>query len=436
MLKRVQKRAETDLTGKICHLHHNRSGNVAIIFALLLPVLIGFIGLSTDVALWNWEDRKLQATTDSAALAAGYEMLSTSDNAVLQSRVNSELQSAYSGSSSVALVSVTRPPTSGNFSGDTSAVEVVVSNQVGRYFSLMHTDGDVNLQKRAVAQITNNGGFCLLGLSQSLDKAVQFSGNSDINLGCGIAVNSNSDQSLYVGGSATVTANPVSTVGKVRQVGGGEIVSTGGVTELAPPVVDPYAGLGIPSSPSSCTYNKHVSKGTKTLSPGRYCNGLKFQGGNATLQPGTYIIDGGDFRASGNANIQGTGVTIILTGSGNDYANMDIQGGTSMTLSAPEAGSGGDYEGILIYQDRDAPMYQGSQVISNKLNGGTDLDLRGAIYFPQQEIVFTGGANGTIECLQIVAQQISFNGNAEISNNCTSDDATQEIVQQYVKLVE
>ncbi len=435
MFNRVLK-ALPEKTNKASRLYRDRSGNTAIIFALLLPILIGFIGLSTDVALWNWEDRKLQATTDGAALAAGYEMLSTSDTGILQSSVNTLLQAAYPGSSSVALVSVTRPPTSGNFTSDNTAVEVIVRNQVGRYFSILHAESDVDLQARAVAQITETTGFCLLGLSETLDKAVQFSGNADVDLGCGIAVNSNSDESLYVGGTVRVTASPLSTAGKMRLVGSGEVISPSPVKELSAPVTDPYSSLGLPSGPSGCTYNNYVSTGTNTLSPGRYCNGLRFQGGNATLQPGTYIIDGGDFRSGGNANIQGEGVTIILTGNGNNYAEMDIQGGTTLDLSAPAAGSGGNYEGILIYQDRDAPMYQGSQLRENKINGGTDMKLRGVIYFPSQELVFTGGASGNIDCLKIIAQQISFYGNANIKNNCTSDDAGQEIVQQYVKLVE
>lgn len=415
----------------------DKSGNSAIMLAITLPVLLGFIGMSTDVALWYWEDRKLQSTTDSAALAAGYEKLDSGDISVLTAKVQSIVNETYPGSDNVSVISVSSPPTSGNYSGNSSAVEVIVANQQGRYFSVLNMDNDVNLRSRAVAQVVSSGDFCLLGLSEEEDRAVNIQGNATVSLNCGIAVNSNSDEALYVNG--TVTTTYASTVGGLRMGGSGTINSPSAVVEKGPSVADPYGpdglNLSVPA-PSACDFNNHVVKKNATLNPGRYCGGLKLQKGTTTLNPGVYVIDGGEFRTTSQANVQGEGVTIILTGSGNDYANLEIHGGSDFELSAPEKGSGADYEGILMYQDRNAPMYQGSNLKDNKINGGSNLNLRGVMYFPQQQLTFNGGATVNIKCLQMIAQAISFSGNADVTNECEATDAREEITIETVRLVE
>jgi len=48
----------------------DRRGNVAIISALALPVLLGSFGLGTEVASWYSNQRALQNAADSAAIAA------------------------------------------------------------------------------------------------------------------------------------------------------------------------------------------------------------------------------------------------------------------------------------------------------------------------------------------------------------------------------
>lgn len=68
------------------------------------------------------------------------------------------------------------------------------------------------------------------------------------------------------------------------------------------------------------------------------------------MSPGVY---GGTLNVNGQCELIGEGVTIILTGDGNDYADVDISGGRSVELSAPEAGD--NWEGIVFFQDRDAP---------------------------------------------------------------------------------
>ena len=50
--------------------------------------------------------------------------------------------------------------------------------------------------------------------------------------------------------------------------------------------------------------------------------------------------------------MNGTGVTIVLTGSSGNYATVTIGNGASVTLSAPTSGA---TAGIVFFGDRNAP---------------------------------------------------------------------------------
>src|SRR4029453_588366 len=104
---------------------------------------------------------------------------------------------------------------------------------------------------------------------------------------------------------------------------------------------DPYANLDVPDG-SGCNYTDFVvgASKTKTLSPGRYCNGLKIQG-TAYMQAGEYVIVGGTFDVTSTAHVTTDtedGVTIFLTGSGSDYAKVTINGGAQVHILAPPQG--------------------------------------------------------------------------------------------------
>src|SRR5689334_9882964 len=50
------------------------SGAVAIMWGLVLPLMVGGIALGTDVGSWYFAKRNLQNSTDTAAIAAGYDL--------------------------------------------------------------------------------------------------------------------------------------------------------------------------------------------------------------------------------------------------------------------------------------------------------------------------------------------------------------------------
>lgn len=418
----------------------SRRGSVQALFGLVLPCIVGFVGLGVDASFWMMERTTLQAATDSAAISAAHSRYLGGSGTALTAEAASIVGKLYNSEAPSVVIDVNAPPESGAYAGSASAVEVITEKRQPLYFSrLFHMD-NVKVVTRTVALVNVFSDNCILALGTRIARAVQMTGSSTVDIGCGIASNSTSNESVYASGSTTLRASSISAVGDIYRGGSANVQSSGGpLRPHSPQITDPYGPSGrnlqAPSLPTACTERNLTVRGNTTLSPGRYCGGIRFQGGTTTLQPGTYIVDGGDFRALAGASISGTGVTIVLTGSGTNYGQLDINGNASLSLHAP-TGTGTGFDGVLFYQDRNAPSHQGNQLNSNTLLGGASLSLTGALYFPNQEIVFSGGSSSQASCIQIVGLKVTFSGNGSLLNSCAADADVAHISRISIDVVE
>ena len=415
-----------------------QEGGVAVIFGLITPVLIGFVGLAADAVIWYLEQHKLQAATDQAAMSTAYVLQSGQIGSALNTESNRHLGKLYGGELSSISVAVNNPPSTTSYAGDNNAVEVITSKPQTLYFLKLLNFPSVTVGARAISTYSAQTDFCILGLSNSEEKAVEITGSAAVDLSCSIASNSESTDAVYISGNSNVNTTGISSVGDILQGGSSTISVDIPLKTHAPVVRDPYGpdgrNLGVPDFPTACSAQNLKVNSDTTLSPGRYCGGISFQNGTTTLNPGVYLIDAGNFKAVGGASITGQDVTIILTGNGSKYAELDLAGNADLTLHAPK--SGGDFDGILFFQDPQAPDYQGNNLIKNKIVGNSNLDLNGAIYFPNQELQFSGGSGGQTSCLQLVAAKVSFTGNTAVSNSCDENDGTDSISHTSIKLVD
>lgn len=408
-------------------------GVAAIAWALSLPLVIGAVALGIDIGSWYLAHRSLQTATDIAAIDAGYHLgTNTVTQPILASAANHSLSGNGYTIPGNMTVTVNYPPTSGSYSGNTNAVEVITSEPQARYFSRMFMASDPQIDVRAVSIRQPAGSACVLALNTTAANALEFQGNTTINLSnCSGASNSTSTSAVGLSGSSIVNAASLYAVGSVAQGGSSQLTTTYGTLTGGSSITDPYASLSVPNY-VGCTKNNFNATGTNTISPGVYCNGLSFAANsNTTLSPGTYIIDRGSFKVNNNATVSGNGVTIILTSStGSSYANVTINGGSSVSLTAPTTGT---YAGMLMFQDRNAP-YAAST--ANKLNGGATMSLVGAIYFPKQGVQFSGNSsNNSGSCTKIVADTVTFIGDSYLNNNCPNS-VTKITTQGKVSLVE
>ncbi len=391
----------------------DQSGGYLIIVGLMMPALVGFVGLGTDVTLWYNKHRRMQSATDSAAVSAATALSNGNDNWTSQANAVTSSYGYVNGTNG-ATVTVNKPPLSGTHTATAGAVEVIVAQPQRRLFSALFGSGQAAISARAVAAATPGKG-CVLALDQKKKGAATDVGAPQVVLtGCSLFDNSNNSAALVVGGAATLTALSVSVVGGISGAGG--ITTTGpapGITTGAPPTADPYANTSFPSF-SGCDQNNFSSKKTETLNPGVYCGGMKLNAGaNVTLNPGIYYLDGGTLKVVAGTTLTGTDVTIVFTGSPGNWAAADIAGTANVTLTAPATGP---TAGIVFFGDRN--MDVGTAFT---LNGGSTQTFGGALYLPTADVKINGAsASGDPNaCTQLIADTITFSGNANFAINCT-----------------
>ncbi len=408
---------------------HGQSGAALIYTALMLPMLLGAAGLGVDATLWYLDKRVMQNVADGTAVTAAHVVANGGSAAAAAEAATAEAASLGYPVGSDFAISVNTPPAYGPNTGKTGFAEVIVETRRKPLLISMVYKSEVSVQGRAVAGPIVAGRHCVIALDQTIEAALEFTGTSDVDVGCGVASNSNSHEAVLISGNATLNAEPAQAYGDIRVQGSATLNSNQPVQSLSQRVVDPYGpearGLQ-PPAPSSCDENGRLKvNGNTTLTPGRYCGGIKINGGSVVFEPGTFVIDAGDFEAGGNATMTGTGVSFVFTADNpNNIGGLKITGGPTANLTAPGS-EGGIYAGVLFYQDQAAPSYQGSGLILNSVLGGSTTSFNGAIYFPNQEVKFSGGASNANSCLQIIARKVTFTGNADIAHDPAACDTMQ-----------
>jgi hypothetical protein len=294
-------------------------------------------------------------------------------------------------------------------------VEVIVAQPQTLYLITLFASGRYSVGARAVA-MTGSGSYCVLQLNSSTAGAVTMSNGAVANLTqCGLAVDSTANAALSMSGAAQLNAQSVAVVGTASITNGAAINPSSALKTSQASVPDPYASVAMPTY-SGCNYNNksygHSNSGLQTISPGVYCKGLSFTNdANILMNPGVYFVDRGSFSVGGAVQLNGAGVTIVLTSStGSGYATITIANGANVTLSAPTSGA---TAGIVVFGDRSAPASN-----SNDLGGGAAINVNGALYLPSQNLIFQNGVNNPSGCTQLIAATIVLQGGSKFQNNC------------------
>ena len=399
----------------------DQSGSYVIVVGLVMPVLVGTAGLGTEAAWWFFKHKNMQSAADSGSVSAATagSNLTAEANAVTATY-------GYTNGTNNVTVTVNQPPSTGNYTSSSQAVEVIIRQPQPRLLSALFGSDPVTITARSVA-VPNPGTGCVLALDRTANPAVSLQGNTQLNLvNCNLYDDSNGSAALTVGGAATVSATQVGVVGGIS--GASSVSAPNGVRTGMRPVADPYANV-TPTMPTWCdTNNKIQVKGTTTLSPGAYCGDVVVNAGaTLTLNPGLYYFSGANLTVAGNATISGSGVTLIFTGSGNNWGSFNIGSNANVSLTAPTTGT---TAGIAIYGDRNMPVGT-----AFSLTGGGTQNFGGAIYLPKGALSYSGGNSAATSCTKIVADTISFSGTSNVQVNCAAL-GTAAIGIQTAQLVE
>jgi hypothetical protein len=198
------------------------AGQMLVLAALVLPVLLGFSGLAIDVGMLLKHRTERQRTADAAALA-GAQYLAYNPTAPLgyakQIACDYAEKNGYgNGTCNNSEVEVYIPPISGPRAGDDSFVEVIIKRTDNTFFLSVVGVQDATVKARAVGgAVPRKRNYALIVLNPTQCNAYNHSSSANINInGGGVIVNSDGStagQSCSAGSG--ISANQ----------GGGSVVS-------------------------------------------------------------------------------------------------------------------------------------------------------------------------------------------------------------------
>ncbi len=372
-----------------------RRGTVAVLVALLLPVIIGVAALSLDGGMLFLQRRQAQSIADAAALGGAYAMYQGSNFSAAQTAaIAVGTQNGVTISSS----QVTQP--------QTGYVAVTVSVTRPRCFSALWGSGTMSASASAVARGSSSAysNAAILVLDPS-GTAVTLSGTAQVTAKNGkVIVDSTSSSSILSSGTPSITAPELDLSGSILFSGTNPNKATVTKTGQAS-TSDPLAGVAAPSSSgmtvqSSSAINLSGST-SRTLSPGVYNGGITMSGSSSiTLNPGIYYMNGGGISMSGSSSISGDGVFIYNTGGG----ALNLSGTGSISLNPMTSGA---YQGITVFQDR-------SDSAAATMSGGTNINNTGTFYFPGARLTMSGLSGVLNVGAQVIAKDLTFSGTAGI----------------------
>lgn len=408
-----------------------RDGNVAVIVAVCLVAILGSVALSLDGGQQLDKRRQIQCAADAAALTAAGELYANwwlhlprgTDTADGHARLLAHSVAAKNGfvnGVDGCTVTVNIPPLSGPFANIPCHAEVIISVDQDRFFSRIFTNDPVEIGARAVARgsrsSVRNG---IIVLDPLLKDAFGIGGNANVNVvsDAAILVNSSHPEAVINNGNGSTSINlydgsgqgsvDVTGVPGYTNPGGGTLGAT--INSGVEPTPDPLRFLP-PPDPATLQVRQtkklqHSSANNITLQPGIYMGGISITGkGTITLEPGIYYMLGGGFTVSGQSNLWGEGVMIYNAPlSNSDTISMGGTGEGSIHLTPPDSGP---YQGIVLYQQRDA-AYQPTV----SLTGNGSMTVSGTFYVPSAELKVTGNGGQDTIGSQYISDTLKLGGN-------------------------
>jgi Flp pilus assembly protein TadG len=435
------------------------SGKVLVMFALLLPLLLGMVGLVVDCGLLMVAQREAQNAADAAAMAAAMAELAQQGE---PRDVATALVTRYSGLSDATLSTFNHPPAAGPHAGDDRFFEVVVTYPITTLFMpALGANRNQSVQARAVAgteAVAAGAGVAALDPTAAPGLTVEDSASLVVN--GRIAVNSAARPAAVVDGGQ-VEAADYHVVGPTVSGSFRLDPGTTGRLELGhAPSSDPLINLPTPAStpspvngtasPSGTAWNSRMlgspsvqdgqatglldpnyvdASGTVQLYPGIY-QAITVTGGTLNFNPGVYILSpsinapyvldvtGGSVTGAG-VMFYNTGASFTASTGVPDYADAALYATGPAGTNAPPSTEGfqDEFARIRIDGSTNAQItlsafsesgdpFSGMLIYQRRANmqaieiTGGNLTLGGTIYALWAPVVFSGG--GTYQAQFIV----------------------------------
>jgi Flp pilus assembly protein TadG len=382
-------------------LRENCGGNVALMFALLSPVLIGAVGLGVDFQQRLAQRASLQDAADTLALRGARELLLESSN---PQSIESLILALADKQFAAKLGEFDVTP---SVDGGAMTAAVALSQPSRRNFflaKLAPTEDPIVVSATAQAKGVTN--VCVIALDEQSRGAVKASASATLDAPkCSILSNSSDADGVEVSGLAKITAKLICSAGGAK----------GGSLNFAPPPLtdcptyaDPLYERAAPDV-GACDYvnfeagkaprgNQSIITATLTaavgslngathgtltgytrydLQPGVYCGGIKLNSNaDAHLAPGIYVIKDGPLTVDFGARLFGENVGFYFDGAASIF---EFKPASIIFLTAPKTGL---MAGLLLFESRSAPAGR-----IHKIESSNARELLGTIYLPQGRLL-------------------------------------------------
>jgi Flp pilus assembly protein TadG len=412
----------------------DRAGNVAIISALCLPIVLGAFGIGAEAASWIASKRALQNAADAAAVAAATNAGSSYADEAKGVAAQYGFKDGTNNVTVTASNSATCPAGAGTgpcYSVTVSYATPLLLAQVVGYggdTTLSGSPAKIISATAVAVQGPTQRDYCLVALAKSgADPALTTDGapNADLS-GCNIASNTGATcngHNLQADNGDAHTQN--NGCGIQQHSNMGTVDDQYAAMASAIPSTDPC-----PSRYPSRNYaTKPVKKGDPPLPAENTPSGTLSGGGVQTIcgdfvpsgdltitQDTTIVIRNGSLDANGYTiqTTNGAHATFVFAGgaanpNGAGYTHT-VTGGGTLDIQAPESG---DWKGMTLYQD---PALTSGVNIAAAGNSPT-WNMTGAVYFPRANVTLSGAVNKSANgksCFIMVADTVRINGTGSI----------------------
>lgn len=387
---------------KLRRLVDSSNGNMTILMMGVIG-LAAFItaGVADFMSLSN-QKQSLQSVADHAALAAAQELIvSAGTDARVTAVAQRFVDAGYNATSHT---------TTANIIDDGRAVRVSIVAAPRTFFPGPISDGVSVVGVEATAEVSGGGNVCMIGLDPDSVATLNMMNRARLTArDCAIYSNSVSPKSLWLHDLARVNAGLICVAGGFQGVA--ESFSLSPPTEDCPPIADPLRDRPNPDvGDLSCDYKFKMIPLAKTvtLKPGVYCGGISVLGGQATLEPGVYVMKNGQLLVAGGGRLAGENVGFFLTGASSTILfGLD----SHISLTAPKTG---DMAGLLFFEDRDTDFMTYHRITSRDARR-----LVGTMYLPKSKLLID--ANNPVadqsEYTVIIAREFELRDGPELVLN-------------------
>lgn len=388
-------------------------GSAGPVFALMLMPMAMIIGCAVDYGMALKIRGQLRTAADAGAIAAASLSSTTSKDA---------RETLAKNSTKANLPSDMGASVSADFASP--RITVTASKAYQTSFLRMASINELNLSATAVAESTTAAAtekICILGLDPDSTDGIHIQGTNTADYtGCwghtnstkATALNANGSNAKAIGLGHSAVGGldaPFDNFSPTPKTGQSAVADPYAETSAYPTRSSyvPKSMAAAPYMPSSCKQSGlKLKKGTYTLDPGRYCNGLTIMAqATVVLNPGIYIVDNGTFDVQSGASVSGSNVVFYYSGAA---AKFQVIGGGTVNLSGRKAGQ--SYEGFLMIASANSSPGETSRV-----QGGSNFKVEGVIYAPTQRIEVGGesNANQDSKYFGIVAKDLYLIGNGK-----------------------